>query len=154
MPAFGTPYSLFSWNPPKLSAPQRIQLGRAITVVGREAFVRALKIRLIDPESRQGLFTLANVLRDAEAPQTIVSSHRKLFSVALLAAGVAAIVALGGLGPLLACSAIVLPISGGLLWRTNRKIERWVQSLVDEYARSTASCGIWRIGHLSAGEPG
>src|ERR1700682_4862805 len=98
-------YQLFSWDPPELSAPQRIELGRAIAGVGSEAFVKALKKRLTAPAGSQAPFTLDDVLSDAEAP-TVISLEQKLVSGALLAAAFAGVVLLGGLGTLFVACAV------------------------------------------------
>jgi hypothetical protein len=119
------PYKMFSWNPPELSAPQRIELGQAIAAVGRDAFLKAYKIRLMGPN--RAPFTFSDVLRDAAAPTPAASPQQKLFAGALLTA-----LGAGAIGaPILIPLAFVMPVSGGSLWWMNRKIERWAQTLVD-----------------------
>jgi hypothetical protein len=57
------PFRVFSWSPPELSAPERIALGAAIAIVGRDAFLNAYKGRLTGKP-----FTFADVLVEVAVP--------------------------------------------------------------------------------------
>ena len=116
-----------------MPAAQRVALGQAIAEVGRDAFIKALKQRLTNP-ARYGHkpFTFADVLNDAVTPEQPTSPSVLVVGGAVLGAGLVACLAF------VPGAAVVLPfglaVGGGTLWWMNRKIERWVQSVLDDYA--------------------
>lgn len=130
-------YRLFSWKPPELSDSQRIELGRAITAVGRKSFLDAFKRRLAESGKEQ--FSWGDVLSDAEVQPARPTATQALFGAAVLLGALAFIFAIGKLPLLLIALAVAGPVSFGSWWWTTRKIDHWVQDVIEEYARSKAT---------------
>ena len=135
-------YPIFRWTPPEFTLQEQIELGEDIARVGRKAFVTAFKQRLStwSPGSKPKPFTFADILDDAQTKQQQPPTTPKewitgLSLISLFLGGFAFIIPYQGL---LAAMVFVLPVSlGSLLW-THNKVDRWVQSLIDEYTQSVA----------------
>lgn len=134
------PYTIFSWKPPELSASQRIELGRAITAVGRKSFLNALKRRMAEPGKKS--FSWGDVLTEAEVKREPPTFRQKFLATAALLGAMAIIFAIGKLPLLLIALAVVGPVTLGSWWWTTRKIDHWVQDVIEEYARSQTTSSV------------
>jgi hypothetical protein len=136
------PYSIFQWKPPELSLSDRVRLGEKIAKVGRPAFVQALKARLAPPSGRKAEpFTFAEVLADAmtlqvKIEQQPVSPIGILIAVTFFGAAIAIVVQ----NPRYLAAVIpALGVSLGTLVWVYRKVDRWTQGIIDDYAHAIAS---------------
>ncbi len=148
------PYTIYQWKPPELSRPEKIWLGGEIAKVGRKAFVRSLKQRLSKPArgSNNKPFTLAEVLGDAEKLSN-GSRQSRPSMIAVLAASLF----VGACFCVIAAFHFVVPFlvvgsasGGSLLWMYN-KVDRWAQSLIDEYTHAVANGKLPKEEALSTG---
>ena len=128
-------YYTFSWTPPELSTMERIGLGQAISAVGREAFSKALKNRLFNTRYKNTKWTLADVYNDIQYPEAPPSTKQKLVLGALGIGAGAVFLAIGA--PVLIPLALCGSVTGASYWWAARKVDKWVQSIVDDYASST-----------------
>jgi hypothetical protein len=140
------PYTIYRWTPPEFSSPEKIWLGGQIAKVGRKAFATSLKKRLSTPdrEAKNKPFTFADVLADANTVYT------KPYAPPSISAALAGLIFLGfcfwiiatnhrALVTFFSAMLLVGPITiGSLLWMNN-KVDRWAQSLIDEYANAVAN---------------
>jgi hypothetical protein len=132
------PYTLYQWKPPELPLSERISLGEQIAKVGREAFVDSLKLRLsTHSSSTNNSFTFADIIYDAQRRQAKPPRSLKqgVVGLTIFGGGFAGIVAFGFAIPFLAVTTVSI---GSLLW-IHRKVDRWVQGLIDEYTHSIAN---------------
>ncbi len=140
-------YTIYTWAPPNLSVSEKVALGRQISRVGRKPFVAALKARLSPPtpHSRAEPFTYADVLRDAQKmrdgnlDRTRPSLVLIILSILFFAGCAWAIVAAGHVAAFFVAAAFVIAVSGGSLFWVHSKVDRWVQSLIDEYTHAVAN---------------
>ena len=141
-------YTIYRWKPPELSLTERIWLGGKIAKIGRKAFAFSLKQRLSPPARRSKnnkCFTFADLFNDAEMlsnrshAQARPSMKAVLAALLFFGAGFWAIAATHQIGFFIRAIVVVGPISiGSLLWMYN-KVDRWAQSLIDEYAHAVAN---------------
>ena len=139
-------YTIYGWKPPDLPVPERIWLGGEIAKVGKKPFVVSLKRRL-GPKAQNSSnksFTFADIIRDAENMNKGIPAEPRhplvMQLVALLLFGVG-LWWVASHPPILILFLFVVPISIGSLLFMNNEIERWVQGLVEEYARAVANGG-------------
>jgi hypothetical protein len=142
---FLVPYTIYRWTPPELSLPEKIWLGEEVAKVGRGAFVTSLKRRLGTPArgSNNRPFTFADVLRDAEkvghASQSRPPMKAVLAALLFVGASFWVIAATHHFRSFLGAMLMVGPISvGSLLWMYS-KVDRWAQSLIDDYTHAIAN---------------
>lgn len=143
-------YTIYGWTPPELSVSEKIWLGGEIAKVGRKAFAVSLRRKLGPPtrnSSNNKPFTFADVLRDAEN----MNKGNRLQPKPTMLAVLVALLFFGGCFWALAESNLIVlflivvlvvgSISvGSLLWMYNQ-VDRWVQSVIDEYAHAVANGG-------------
>jgi hypothetical protein len=135
------PYKFFKWQPPELSASQRIEIGHMIAKVGRDAFVASLTSALLSSlDPNKSPISIFDVLRDAKDPPARVASsmRQKLIAGAFFISCFTLLVATGLITMFVVVTAVIAPITFGSLWWTGRKIERWAQDVLNEYAQSHA----------------
>ena len=142
------PYTIYGWTPPELSSSEKIWLGGEIAKVGRKAFATAFKQRVSAPARgpNNTPFTFAEILTDAKklrdgARARPAPPMRAVLVAILFFGGCFWIIASNPrlLVTFLIALAVVGPISiGSLLWMYN-KVDRWAQSLIDEYADAVAN---------------
>jgi TPR repeat protein len=142
------PYTIYGWVPPELSPSERIWLGGEIAKVGRKFFVAALKQRLSAPArgKNKTSFTFAEILEDAKrvrdggTNKTAPPIRAILVAVIFFGGGVWIIASHPRLlVTFLIAMAVVVPISMGSLFLMYNKIDRWAQSLIDDYADAAAN---------------
>jgi len=137
------PYKIYVWIPPELALQERIWLGGEITKVGRKAFAASLKRRLSAPRrgANSKTFTFADVLSDAENIRASSSppTWRILIALAFLAGCLWAIAASGLFVSFTVAILVLGPISFGSAYWAFNKVDRWTDTLVDEYTRAVAN---------------
>ena len=134
-------YNLYKWTPPDLSTQERIRLGGEIARVGRKEFVYALRMRLCNSAqpSHAKPFTLADVISDAAQYRPAESTLAQRAMAILFFTVVIVILIISGLiVPLLLIGSVTI---GSLLW-AYRKVDRWTQTLIDDYAHAIAGKGL------------
>jgi hypothetical protein len=126
----------FYWEPPKLSQQERLALGQAIAAVGRKAFAKALWARLVDIRAERRSFSYADVLNDVTAKPIAPASPWKarIGGIAFFGGGLVLLIATG----LIFVFLMALVLGGGTALWVYRRVDRWTQSIVDEYAGSVA----------------
>ena len=139
-------YYLFDWKPPELSQSEKILLGKEIASIGRKAFVRALRTRLTDVRSPSNnkSFTIGDVLKDVRNPVDLrtapAARSKAVVGTVILAAMFIVLAAFCvAFPPLLIGIALTARATFGSMGWMNRKIDRWAQSLVDEYSHAVAN---------------
>ena len=157
------PYTIYGWTPPELSSSEKIWLGGEIAKVGRKTFTTALKRRLSAPARGPSKtpFTFAEILTDAKHVRDEGHDHsapptRAILVALLFFGGCFWVIASNPrlLVTFLVVIAVVGPISiGSLLWMYN-KIDRWAQSLIDEYADAVANGRLEPVIGQGAEQPG
>jgi hypothetical protein len=140
------PYWLFQWTPPNLTEAERLLVGREISRVGSSAVVRCFKQHTWDamrPGESNG-FTLRDVLRDAEPyrdpnyrrQREKPTMRQMVFAIVFLGGCFAILIGSGLIAIFLIALALVGPVTFGSMYWTFRKFERWVASVIDEYAHA------------------
>jgi len=136
----------YNWIPPSLSENEQIQVGRKISIVGHKAFVMALKARITKNQtfSKEELFSYSDIFMDAKYLRDnnykSKIQHGKfeivLSSVILLSVIVYVLYNMNArfivISGLLASMALTAPF----YYSMTRRVDRWAQSLVDEYNKS------------------
>ena len=129
-------YAYFTWSPPHLSERDEIELGRRISVLGREMFIKELRENL---EKRPG----------PPRPRTGIAAWPKeiryLILIVLFGGGFIWIAQQPDGGPVIArgvilCVIILLIYYASMaivMWRVNR----WVDSIISNYAAHVAAGG-------------
>ena len=143
---FLVPYTIYRWTPPELSWSEKIWLGEEVAKVGRKAFVTSLKRRLGAPalgRNNNKSFTFVDVLRDAEmlnnGSQPRLTMRKVLVALLFFGGCLYFIAAAHQMGRFVVAMLVVGPVSGGsLLWMYN-KVDRWAQSLIDDYTHAIAN---------------
>jgi len=139
-------YPIYFWRPPALSPTERIYWGEKIFEVGKESFTRSLKKRLRSKSNTS--FTIGEILREAEAQQNkkhlcsryILACLFVIFFCALILVAIPHSQFLKFLFiKLFVVAVVILPISmGSLLW-AYIEIDKWAQTLINEYLQDLSN---------------
>lgn len=141
------PYTFFSWIPPSLTSEQRVWLGQEISRVGKKAFTSSLKRRVTGrPTGKQTPFTLKELLDDAKAIASTGTTEPRaplravLPAAIIFSAALALLIAANLIVSFLIVIGIIGPIVVGSLAWTYKQIDRWAQSLLDDYHNHPGKC--------------